>query len=694
MSGRRLEILAPAGNEEMLRAAVFAGADAVYLGFSGFNARASAGNFTAETLREAVSFCHGRGVRVHVALNTTVYPHEMKALAAAITAIAQTGADALIVQDLAVAALAREIAPELCLHGSTQMSVHSLEGACQLGRMGFSRVILARELSREEIAYIAANCPIETEIFVHGALCMSVSGQCYMSAFLGGRSGNRGSCAGTCRLPFCAGGKPGEEAHHLSLKDNSLLDKLADISSLGVVSAKIEGRLRTPEYVAAAVSAARAGRDGWEFDGELLKDAFSRSGFTQGYYQGKIDRAMFGMRTAADSAASKAAQPRLRELFRREYPGVGVSMKLTVEEEGAKLTVWDEAGNKAAVYGEDQPQPAKNDPVESMKKSLAKTGGTPFTPQSVEVEMVGGPWYLPGSAVNELRRQGLEKLLEKRSTLRPVESRQPQLAPPPRRAVPERQQLLGRFENMEQVPKGAFTELDALVLPIGQAEAVPQQFRAKTLLELPRVMFGALEKDTKKRIEATKNSGFAGYVAHNIAHVGMCRGLPVYGGFGLNVTNYISAREYAALGLKGITLLPEMTAGDMAYILPGVPTAALAYGRMPLMVTRACPLQNVTDCARCSKQGLLTDRKDKNFPVRCGLGVRTVYNPVPLYMGDKPGSLPTDAVVLYFTVESREEAAGVMESFAAQKPFEGEFTRGLYFKGTQSGNDAVNKALR
>ena len=288
----RIEILAPVGSEEMLRAAVFSGADAVYLGFSGFNARTGAGNFDADSLQEAVRFCHARGVAVHVALNTTVYGTELPALEQAIRAVAASGADAVICQDLAVATLIGKIAPKLPRHGSTQMSVHTLQGALELKELGFTRVVLARELSLPEVEHITKHCGIETECFIHGALCMSVSGQCYMSAFLGGRSGNRGSCAGPCRLPFEANalpeGKPGR-LHHLSLKDNSAIDKLDKLQAIGVASAKIEGRLRTPEYVAAAVSACLAGREGRAYDRDLLKNAFSRSGFTSGYLDGKID---------------------------------------------------------------------------------------------------------------------------------------------------------------------------------------------------------------------------------------------------------------------------------------------------------------------------------------------------------------------------------------------------------------------
>ena len=688
----KIEILAPVGNEEMLRAAVFSGADAVYLGFSGFNARTSANNFDADTLKDAVRFCHARGVAVHVALNTTVYGGELPALEAAIRAVAASGADAVICQDLAVATLIGRIAPQLPRHGSTQMSVHSLQGALELKELGFTRVVLARELSLPEVEHITKHCGIETECFVHGALCMCVSGQCYMSAFLGGRSGNRGSCAGPCRLPFEANalpeGKPGR-LHHLSLKDNSVIDKLDKLQALGVASAKIEGRLRTPEYVAAAVSACLAGREGRAYDRDLLKNAFSRSGFTSGYLDGKIDGTMFGVRSEADAEQTKKTLPMLRELYRRERSRVPVKMKLEIEEGGEKLTVMDADGNKAFAYGDAEPQPARTDPTESLHRSLAKTGGTPFaaSAEDITVEMDGGPWFVPGSAVNELRREALDALLKKREVLRPWPTTDEHVPALPLRTLPSRRTLRARFENWEQVPERVLDGIEYLILPIAQADRVPREWRAKTLLELPRVMFGRLEEDTARRIAATQDAGFAGYEVSNIAHLRLCRGLPMSGSFGLNITNQLAAQFYADNGLGSMLILPEVKDSDISTIAPThngrpVPTGVLVYGHMPLMVTRACPLQNIHDCAHCDKTGVLTDRKAKKFPVRCGLGVRTIYNPVPIYMGDKPGALTVDYGVAYFTLESREEAAKILEMIRTHAPFEGDFTRGLYFKGT------------
>ena len=685
-----IEILAPVGSEEMLHAAVFSGADAVYLGFSGFNARTGAGNFDADSLKEAVRFCHARGVKVHVALNTTVYGGELASLCDAIRAVAASGADAVICQDLAVATLIGKIAPQLPRHGSTQMSVHTLQGALELKELGFTRVVLARELSLPEVEQITRHCGIETECFVHGALCMCVSGQCYLSAFLGGRSGNRGSCAGPCRLPFEANalpeGKPGR-LHHLSLKDNSVIDKLDQLQAIGVASAKIEGRLRTPEYVAAAVSACLAGREGRAYDRDLLKNAFSRSGFTSGYLDGKIDGTMFGVRSEADAELTKKTLPALRELYRRERSRVPVRMKLEIEEGGEKLTVTDADGNKAFAYGDFEPQPARTDPTESLKRSLAKTGGTPFAAENIEVEMDEGPWFVPGSTVNELRREALDALLKKREVLRPWPVQDVELEPLPQRTLPPHRTLRARFERWDQVPEQALSGVEYLILPIAQADRVPREWRGKTLLELPRVMFGKLEEDTARRVAATQDAGFAGYEVSNIAHLRLCRGLPMSGGFGLNITNQVAAQFYADNGLGSVLILPETKDSDISTIAPThagkpVPTGVLVYGHMPLMVTRACPLQNIHDCAHCDKTGVLTDRKAKKFPVRCGMGVRTIYNPVPIYMGDKPGALTVDYGVAYFTLESREEAAAILDNLRVHAPFEGDFTRGLYFKGT------------
>ena len=687
---RPLEILAPAGNREMLGAAVFSGADAVYLGLTGFNARRTAGNFTPEELQEAVAFCHARGVRVHVTLNTLVYARELDGLADAVRAVAAAGADAVIADDLATAQLVKQIAPTLHLHGSTQMSVHTPAGARELAALGYDRVILARELSLEEIRAVCAASPIECEVFIHGALCMSVSGQCMMSAFLGGRSGNRGACAGPCRLPFdategLAPGKPGR-ACHLSLKDMDHIPHLRELMDAGVASVKIEGRLRTPEYAAASVMACRAVREGRPYDEALVRDIFSRSGFTDGYLTGRNDGTMFGVRTEADAAATRAATPKARELFRRELQRIPVDFAVTCEAEGVKLAVSDHDGHKAVVYSEEAPQPAQKDQTPAIERALGKTGGTPFVCE--KVTLTGTPGFLPGSVWNELRRESLETLLEKRSVVTPHAVHPylpPRFAAHPVGAVPA---LAARFATVEQCPADFADRLQWLIFPIDEAGTVPAAWRSKTLLELPRVMFGTLEARTARQLNDLQTAGFAGVVANNAAHLLLAKDWPLYGGLGLNITNPMSATRYAELGLQGMLLHPETAVNAMQAVAPrrdghALPTAALCYGHIPLMLTRACPLRNVHNCAGCPGGGTLRDRKGRDFTVTCsapgGAGIRTVFNPVPLYMGDRLTELPVDVAVAAFTIESAERAAQILDALKAGKPFDSEFTRGLYY---------------
>ena len=683
------EILAPAGNAEMLRAAVFAGADAVYLGLDGYNARRSAGNFTPQALREAVCFCHARGVAVHVTLNTLVYGDELEGLAGAVRAIAGAGADAVILDDLAAAALVRAIAPDLRLHGSTQMSIHTPEGAKMLAKLGYSRAILARELSLAEIRDIVRQSPIECEVFIHGAMCMSMSGQCMMSAFLGGRSGNRGDCAGPCRLPFDAGGnlRPGQPgtACHLSLKDMDLIPHMAELQAAGVASVKIEGRLRTPEYAAAAVAACRAAREGRPYDEALVRDIFSRSGFSDGYLTGRSGKAMFGVRTEADAAATRAATPKARELFRRELERVPADFSVRFAPQGVSVTVTDPQGRNAVVSSKSAPQPAQKDPLPAMERALAKTGGTPLYANRIQVLPGGEPGFLPGSEWNELRRTALQALLQKRSEPAPVAVHPCSLPRFPERPAGSVPALAARFERADQLPDASLTgQLRCLIVPIREAGAIPPELRGKTLLELPRASFGGLEADTIRRLDGLKDAGFAGAVANNLAHLGYETALPLYGGLGLNITNPLAAAEYARLGLRGMLLHPETPVAAMRAVAPGgLPTAALCYGHLPLMLTRACPLHNLHGCAGCGGTGRLRDRKGRDFPVRCSApgfaGMRTIYNPIPLYMGDRPGELPVDLAVAAFTLEPAERVAQVLHLILQKQPFDGEFTRGLSY---------------
>lgn len=706
MANTPFEILAPAGDETMLRAAVFSGADCVYLGVEGLNARRTATNFAGETLAKAVAFCHARGCGVHAALNTTVLPGEEDKVTRALLDVAAAGCDAIIVQDFAVAQLAKQLVPSLPLHASTQSSVHSLAGVLEMAELGFSRVILSRELSAEEIAAIAAKSPIELEVFVHGALCVSVSGQCYMSAFLGGRSANRGACAGPCRLPFCAvpagQGQPyaplaNLPAHHLSLKDLSVLNALPALRDMGVVSAKIEGRLRGPEYCAVVVDSARKILAGQPYDAALLQAVFSRSGFTDGWFTGRGAGEMFGTRTEADTAAAKATLPKARELYRREMPRVPVQMKLALAPEGAELTITDDKFTVQATLPGPL-APAQQNTADTLRGTLAKTGGTPFAANNIEIETNG--LFLPATMAGALRRQLLEELLVKREV--PVPLPVKQLAPTaqwllfkavdalPSRPMPtdSKPRFCARFEHVAQLPTEA-TRLPELVLPLFEAEKVPQELREKTWLWLPRVLFGKQEERARAAIEKTKTMGFKGYETQNVAHWQLCRGLPMRGGFGLNITNPIAAAQGIAAGCQILTLSPELTLRQMQAILqtPSLAGKAgfsmLGYGKMPLMLTRACPLKNVTTCAACQKQGTLTDRKGKKMPVLCRDDVRTILNPVPLWMADRLCEVPTGEITLYFTDETPAQVAEVLAGFLSRQKPGGNFTRGLYYQGLE-----------
>lgn len=674
------EVLAPAGNMDMLCAAVYAGADAVYLGLQQFNARRSAQNFDEETLQKAVAFCHARDVKVYVTLNTTIYPGELHRLAQCVQMGAGAGVDAFIVQDFAAAQFVKNIAPTMQLHASTQMSVHNLAGAKVLAKEGFTRVILARELSLPEIAEITQNCGIETEVFIHGALCMSVSGQCYMSAFFGGRSGNRGACAGPCRLPFSAG-QAGE--CHLSLKDMSHIPHIEALQQIGVASVKIEGRLRSPEYVAAAVNACVQTREGQHYDAKLLQDVFSRSGFTDSYITGKRDATMFGIRTQEDTLAARKAAPQLRELYRRERSFVPVTMALSFEENTVCVTIKDQNGHTVTETQTIELQTPHNDPTEAYRKALEKTGGTPFYVKEVCFPD-GTNWFVPASVLNQMRRDGLEQLLKQREVLQPVPCTQWKQAPLALAHGVSNHKLILRFEQVKQIPAQLLDREYRLVLPIATWESVPEELRSKTWLELPRMLFGAAGQTMQKHIDASKTQKFAGYVATNLGHLELLKDVPFFADFGLHVTNPIAVQHWARNGARLLTLSPELMLEDMAVLQSPVPVTMLAYGHMPVMLTRACPLHNVHTCENCEKQGLLVDRKNMEIPLRCEgpAGVRTIYNPVPIYMGDKVQQIPTEYLTIYFTIESEEEVTRVMDVFCKGEPLDTAFTRGLYFKGT------------
>ena len=368
-----LELLAPAGNLDAVIAAVQNGADAVYMGFGdGFNARRSADNFTQESFAKAVRYCHIRGCKVYVTLNTLVGDREMDAAAALAQQASDAGADAILVQDLGLARVLRAALPDIPLHASTQMSIHNLAGVEAAAEMGITRAVLARELSLEQIRFISQHASIETEVFVHGALCFCYSGQCYMSALIGRRSGNRGACAQPCRMQYSMGGRMDE--YPLSLRDNCLADYLQQLEDAGVACVKIEGRMKRPEYVAVVTDVyARCiheHRVPTQEENDRLALAFSRQGFTQGYLLGEKGPDMLGTRAAEpDREAEKmftAARKAYADGERRRVP---VKFYAKVQTgEPVMAAVMDEEGHRAVLTGP-VPEPAQRAPLTASTRA-------------------------------------------------------------------------------------------------------------------------------------------------------------------------------------------------------------------------------------------------------------------------------------------------------------------------------------
>ena len=671
------EILAPAGAEEQLIAAVRSGADAVYLGAGGFNARRNAKNFQLQELPRIVGYCHARGVAVHVTVNTLIFDDELGALEREIDAIAEAGVDAVIIQDLAVARLFQTRYPSIRRHASTQMAIHNIDGARMAQALGFDRVVLARELTLAEIRKISESVEIETEMFVHGAHCMCLSGACYLSSLIGGRSGNRGLCAQPCRTDFRVNGKH----YALSLKDLSLVSRIGELSDCGVVSLKIEGRMKRPEYVAAAVTACRKSRDGEAYDLEVLEKVFSRSGFTQGFLDGKRGPRMFGVRTRADADATAHVLGSLAALYRTEYPGVAVDMALTVGTDAVSLQVCD--ANRTVCIEGAAPQPAQTRPLdaESARKSLSKTGGTPFFLQNLQFSCKDGV-FVPASQLNALRAQALENLLIERMQITPHSRHSspdwelaPHLACQPEFWI--------QCQTFAQAT--AVGGCDKLILPAQEILAHPDavtQFGDKLVCAFEPVLFVQDEPAFNAAAQKIRALGINTCWTENLYGLFLAKrlGMQVYGGAALNITNSRALEVYRVLGLRAATVSFELSAKRICALDGTIPRGALVYGYLPAMQVRACPVQPEKGCKGCKGHAILTDRMDARFPYVChGRRYGTLYNSVPLYAADRAIE-GVDFRLAAFTVETPQEAARIAARIRENAPFDKPATRGLYFR--------------
>ena len=669
------EILAPVGTEGSLKAAVYAGADAVYFGAGACNARRNAGQFTGERLTEAVRFCHAHGVGVHVTVNTLVRDEERRDVADTLTEIAASGADAIIVQDLTVMRLAKQICPELQLHGSTQMAVHNASGVKMLEDLGFTRVVLARELSIDEIRKIRLETHAELECFIHGALCMSASGICYLSAMLGERSGNRGMCAQPCRLPFVCNGAE----YALSLKDMSHIAHYAAYREIGVSSLKIEGRLKSPEYVAAAVDAVRRMRDGEPYSEQILKDVFSRGGFTDGYYTGRRNHTMFGVRTQEDAKRAQPVLSGIRELYRGPRNDVPISMEIRIaKDQPAELRVSD--GTHSVSVAGDAPEIAIRTALSegSVIKSLSKTGGTPFSAESIKCE-IGEGLMLPTSALNALRRNGLDALYEARAAAPARTIREPDLtlAGRPRNASPKLCVRFASFEQFSDDPSIAWYSL-----PVDALSAHPECISERAVGEIPILIYPDEEPRVAETLRALKERGLVYALAENVGAIRMAKeaGLIPVGGYGLNVTNSDAIEAYREMGVAAQFVSFELSAPKMRDLRSDLPLGMIVAGRLPLMQLRSCPARTDKGCANCDGRPVVTDRKGATFPLICReRRYSTLLNSVPLYLCDKQLP-PLDFYAVWLTIETKDEAAALIRSAIAGDPPKVPHTTGLAFR--------------
>ena len=690
-----LELLAPAGSMEALRAAVQNGADAVYLGCGSFNARQSAKNFTPQTLVEAVKYCHVRGVAVHLTLNTLISDREEVQLCELIRHAAVSGVDAFIVQDLGVVELCRRIAPGVPVHGSTQMTIHSLAGVRLCAAWGMTRVVLSRELSREEIAYICQNSPIEIEVFAHGALCMCYSGQCYLSAAIGGRSGNRGRCAQPCRQSYGYG--RWEDRYPLSLKDNCLIRELKELESMGVASIKLEGRMKRPEYVATVTGTYRKALDEGAVTRPMMQEltrAFNRQGFTDGYYTGRTGHTMFGIREDHQEPPSWMAA------VRQSYEGVengrvDIRFIINILADRSSLTVFDPEGRHCTVNG---PLPEEARTVilteEAVKERLKKTGGTPF--RCVDVEAVVEPGLtLSAASINAMRRDVLNMLTALRARREAPAVCKPVRTPnyPGQRGTPA---LTVQISTREQLtPALLRTNLAALYVPLhilaGDAMLCKDlASRLPVVAVLPRIVHDAELPHITAQLREVKALGVNEALVGNLGLLIPVReaGLALRGDYGLNIYNSRSVNLLREMDFKSACLSFEMTLPQIRDVSKGVPCEIISYGRLPLMVTENCLFKNKTGECSC-RQGStkLVDKTGAEFPViKDGASCRSVLlNGKKLSWLDRQDDLAKLGIWaerLYFTTENPREVDQVLASYLKPAAFDpGASTRGLYLRG-------------
>ena len=691
-----IELLAPAGSPEMVIAAVQNGADAVYLGLGDFNARRGAKNFTDEEFEKALRYCRIRDCKVYVTLNTLVGDRELESAVEDARRASALGADGIIIQDLGLISAIRRALPDIPLHASTQMSLHNLAGVEAAAEMGLTRAVLARELSFEQIKFITKNASIETEVFVHGALCFCHSGQCYMSSLIGRRSGNRGMCAQPCRMQYSLGGRMDD--YPLSLKDNCLVDRLRELEEAGVACAKIEGRMKRPEYAAIVTGiyskVIKERRRPTAEELELLEKTFSRQGFTQGYFNG--DRQdMFGVRDEADRDTDKIFATARKAYADGELRRVPVHF-YTVADKGEKIKAiaFDDGGHKAVAYGP-VPERAKRQGITEsyLTEQMFKTGGTPYN--CVENRAKADPGlYLPSSEINELRRKLISELSERRAA--PPKRRSGKLPPPPKN-VPAISDpaVIFQVRTEEQLTEElAELKPDYIYVPallMAERFELVRRFTdrgARGVAVLPRVITDDQAADVFAALAKLREFGVEEALSGTLGHVFLARkaGMRVRGDFGLNTFNSYSLEVLGEAGFISATASFELRLAQIKAMAKPVDTELIVYGRLPLMVSDQCIMHESAGRCTCQTPGQLADRMGSVFPVVKEFGCRNViYNAHKLYLADKKEDLLSAGLWglrMLFTTESARECAEVARGYMGLSDYKPNvLTRGLYYRG-------------
>ncbi len=676
------EVLSPVGSKEALEAAVRSGADAVYLGAKDFSARRNADNFGIDELKTAIGYCHIRNVKVYLTLNIMIKENELTDAFNLAKSAYKAGIDGIIIADLGLARVLKDKIPDLILHGSTQMTVHSPSALPYLKELGLKRVVAAREMSQRQLKILcdaAKKLDMEIEVFVHGALCMCVSGQCLLSSVLGGRSGNRGLCAGPCRLPFKVSNGTG---YDLSLKDLSLTPHIDTLKEMGVASLKIEGRMKRPEYVAAATANIRAAVDGSGISEELnnsLNSVFSRSGFTDGYFTENLGKDMFGIRTKEDVlAADNKTFGVIHNLYRNERQSVPISFFAEIKKDLPIVIKVDDGKNNLVMIG-DIPESATKKAVtdEDIKKALSKCGGTPYFVKDIKIDIDDG-LFVSAATLNDMRRQLLYELGIRRENLTrecDAEFNKSDASSP----TPSSTKIIARFGDIKNIPE-RLEGVWGVALPIDKA--LPEMLPQKILIaEIPRF----IEDETvlKTKLTKLKEKGFSHAYCGNLAAVKIAKdlGYEIIAGIGLNLVNAEAVKTASDFGADMVTLSAEIKLEDAKMLYSPAPKGIFAYGRLPLMITKNCPLKNGRECKECDKKGIITDRKEIDFPIECRGSSIELLNSTPLFLADKKADLNAfDFLLLWFTDEGKESAENIIKAYISGGNTPSEFTRGLYYK--------------